>query len=744
MALWGVAGLSLYLVLPMVQAFQPTLHLDFWEALKANLRSQRDALSGLPRGASLVLGLTSLLPLLVLSIRWKSQTPHSGDDNPVTTFLTKAMFCLLHAGLLMLSLWIALDPPVSPRNLGLGAPLLTQYYLSALIIGYCSGYLLLVGSVPIRKLIRFQKSAGRHKLISKLTVAAIGLLVAAVPLALLWRNVGQIRITNGPALREFARQLYQGLPSGKSVVLSDDRIALLLLAAELGASRHDKDPLLLEMPSLTWGQYHILKAGQFKSRWPVPPPTNGLEVVEPARVLQLLSRFSSREQLVCLHPSFSYCLERFADRPNGGVHYLSPRARDALGQTADSRTATAGEQYWQARWDRTLRTLTGQAHRNTGEARPTRGQLADRLHLALERNLTALYLCASYSHSLNDWGVRMQRAGRWKEAGVWFQRALQLKPENLAARINSEFNARRQRGDSQRLDRKLIEQQYLDLFMSHRKWEEVITDDGPVDEPSFLLETARVLLASGRPYQAIQEFARCAELAPGWLEPKLWRAQSHLAVREFASASRLTDEIEAAGPLPDPSGIGQFLFCRATALQGLGRTNEATACIERCLAQYPDQPEVLAVASRLHLQNGRYQAALAVLDRLLDFEPRNPELLSDKGLAEMELAQYEAAVSTLTAAVSLAPSNQVVRLNRAIAQLRAGSLDAAQADYQELLKGAPNSYKVLFGLGEIAWRRQDTNAAIGYYQQYLSQNASASAEHRLVADRLKQLNGPVR
>ena len=38
-------------------------------------------------------------------------------------------------------------------------------------------------------------------------------------------------------------------------------------------------------------------------------------------------------------------------------------------------------------------------------ARPARSQLAARLHLALERNLTALYLCGAYSKSLNDWGV---------------------------------------------------------------------------------------------------------------------------------------------------------------------------------------------------------------------------------------------------------------------------------------------------------------------------------------------------
>jgi tetratricopeptide (TPR) repeat protein len=707
--------------------------------LKANLRFQRDVLSAFPRGALLVLGLTCLLPMLVISIRWKSEVPHSGDDNPVAIFITKAMFCFVHAAFLAVSIWIALDPPVSPRHLGSGAPLLTQYYLSALIIGYCSGYLLLIGSVPIFKLARFQRSPRTQKFIAKLTVGAFWLLLVAVPLALLWRNLGQIRTTNGPGVHAFARQLYQGLPPGKSVVLSDEPTQLLLVQAELCARRHDKDALPLELPSLTWGQYHIVKASQFKSRWPVTPPTNGLEVVKPARVLYVLSRFSSREQIVYLHPSFSYCFEEFAARPNGAVLCLAPRTRGALGWTLDSRIAAAAERYWQELWGSTLQTLAKQAGRKPADAPQPANQLTARLQLTVEPNRTALFLGAAYVKSVNDWGVQMQRLGRWKEAGVWFERALALRPENLAARINLEFNGRRQQGDKRRLDRESMEKQFLDLFARHRNWEWVMNADGPVDEPTFLFETALILLAGGEPRQAIGELARCAELAPDWLEPKLWRAQGHVAVREFASALRLTEEIEAVGKPQEASGIAQFVFCRATALQGLGRTNEAAACIESFVVRHPEQPEVLSTAAQLYLQSGQYQPALAVLDRLLNSDPRNPELLSNKGLAETELARYDAAITTLTTALSLAPSNQAVRLNRAIANLRAGKLEAAEADYQPLLKATPNSYKVLFGLGEIAWRRQDTNAAIRFYQECLARGTPAAADQKLITDRLKQL-----
>jgi tetratricopeptide (TPR) repeat protein len=739
MVLCGLAGLSLYLVLPAVQAFNTTFPVGFWAGIKANLRFQRSALSAFSKPALLVFALTCLLPLLIISIRWKSAASHTGDDNPLGVFITKAMFWFVHASFLAVSIWMAFDPPLSLRYLSPGARLLGQSYLSALVVGYCSGYLLLVGSVPISKLARFQRFLGLQKFTARLTVGAFWLLLIAVPVGLGWHNLSPILTTNGPGIHTVARQLYESLPAGRSVVLSDDPILLLLVQAELGARRHDKDPLLLEMPSLSWMQYQIVKARQYKSRWPGAAPSNGPEVIEPARVLNLLSRFASREQVVYLHPSFSYCFEEFNARPDMRVLQLVPRTRGARTPPLDSRIAAATEQYWQDQWGRTLQSLAGEVRRQPAEALRPANQLAAHLRLTAEPNRTVLLLGAAYAKSLNDWGVQMQRLGHWKEAAVWFERALSLKPDNLAARINLEFNERYQRGDGRRLDRESVEKQLLDLFARYRSWERVINDNGPVDEPTFLFETARVLLARGEPRQAIEEFARCAELAPDWLEPKLWQAQGHIAVREFASASRLTEQIEAAGGSQEGSCIAQFLFCRAAALAGLGRTNEAAACIERSITQHPEQPEVLSVAVQLYLQSGQYQPALTVLDRLLAREPRNPELLSNKGLAETELARYDAAIATLTTALTLAPSNSAVRLNRAIANLRAGRLDAAEADYQPLLKAAPNSYKVLFGLGEIAWRKRDTNAAIRFYQDCLARGNPASAEHTLVAERLKQL-----
>src|SRR5205085_12405733 len=157
-----------------------------------------------------------------------------------------------------ISLWIALDPAFSPRQLKLGMPMLTYYYLSALVAGYCAGYFLLFGvpsSPPTGT--RITPSTARWNNLARTgAVAGVWILLFALPVALGWRNLGQINVTNGPALREFARQLYADLPGGKSVVLGDDADKLFLLRAELAghtgsaleaASKSNrKDALLLD------------------------------------------------------------------------------------------------------------------------------------------------------------------------------------------------------------------------------------------------------------------------------------------------------------------------------------------------------------------------------------------------------------------------------------------------------------------------------------------------------------------
>ena len=118
--------------------------------------------------------------------------------------------------------------------------------------------------------------------------------------------------------------------------------------------------------------------------------------------------------------------------------------------------------------------------------------------------------------------------------------------------------------------------------------------------------------------------------------------------------------------------------------------------------------------------------------------PDNLAALINKGNLCLRIGDFSNAIPPLTR--SLAVTNMyAARLDRALAYLQTGRLDAAEADYQEVLRAFPAVYGAYYGLGEIAWQNKDTNAAIRYYQRFLSNAVPRTEGFRAAAARLKSL-----
>src|SRR5262249_18552531 len=80
---------------------------------------------------------------------------------------------------------------------------------------------------------------------------------------------------------------------------------------------------------------------------------------------------------------------------------------------------------------------------------------------------------------------------------------------------------------------------------------------------------------------------------------------------------------------------------------------------------------------------------------------------------------------------------------RAKAYLNTDKLDEAQRDYEALKQALPTEFPVDYDLGEIAFRRNDSKAAIEHYQHYLA-NAPTNLvdDIKFVNQRLKKLKQP--
>ena len=146
----------------------------------------------------------------------------------------------------------------------------------------------------------------------------------------------------------------------------------------------------------------------------------------------------------------------------------------------------------------------------------------------------------------------------------------------------------------------------------------------------------------------------------------------------------------------------------------------------------------------MYLNYGRYSNALAMLERQLQLLPDDPNTLVNKGYVCIQLGNYTQAVPPLSKAVALETNHSsevynTALLNLAIAYLKSDQLEAAQTNYETLQKAFPTAFRVYYGLGEIAYRKKDTNAAIRNYQLYLANARTNSDEARIVLERLKEL-----
>ena len=719
LSLWTLAGLGLYLLLPMAQRWFGNG--GFWPTLQGNLQSQAEALSMLRTPGMRLVASTVLLPLLVISIPWKSHSVQSADDNPFGVFVIQASGHAVHALFLFLPVWLALDPDFSPRHFASGIFLFPLYYLSALVFGKCAGYLLLF--------------KGRARTAARVISWA---LLCALPLLLGWRNAGQVALLNGPSLHQLARDLRADLPDGKSALLAEDPKQLLLLRAELGRYEPDKSVLLVEITSLESPVYLRYMGERFKSRWP-SVLTNVVNKSVPVLSAAAASALAQKETLFWLGPAFTPLFEQFTASPKGVLWRLAPRKK---GEPVRAATAdvTAYAQIWEQRWTNHLQGLVTRA-RPGGRDKPPPNLFADMLRLGPHHNATVSWLCDFYSRALNTYGVESRRFGRFQETEIWLRRALELKPDNLSARVTLEYTSRCLRGDCARLKTEAVHQQFPDLFNRNTDWRRNILVDGPVDEPTFLFRTGRVLGGAGLLRQSAAAFARSAELAPDWATPRLWLAQTALDLRDFTGALRLAEAIETSNLAVDGLGRARLLDCEASALWGLGRTNDALAVTERLLEQFGTNREVALAAAAFYERSALFERDLALLTSLQGREPERADVLVKLGRAQLELSKFQDAIATFDKVLTLTSTDDDARLCRAIALMGADRIEEARRDYESLLKKKPDLPNALFGLGTIAWRQGQTNQALAFYNRFLSNAVPGSAQYAVAARRVKQMRG---
>ena len=753
MTLCALAGMLLYLVLPLLAATSHKAEVTFWQALKLNLASQWLVVkmfftNPAIRRTVLMLAPGSLLPALVLSIRWKSSF---GDSSKIGLALASFMFHLVHAIMLFVCVWIAFDPPFSARHLGFGLTFLTFYYLGALSVGYYSGYFLLIFGKPSEADSRRTKSRSQqrmeapHQALNRLIVVGIwGFAVFAVT-GLVYKNVPQIRNTNDDTFKKIAVDAAENLPRTGGIVLSDDSCRLFFTQAALTQNGRAKNFVFVDTQFLPAPPYHSFLHEKNLLKWPdtivASEKTNG---ISPLHLISLLATLAQTNDLYYLHPSFGYYFEQFYAEPHGLVYKLNTLPDATLmPPPLDKNLIAANEAFWvqaeKTAFAPIIRAVTPvdpNSPHSLGE------KLLDRFHVPREPNPNAAVAGTYYSRSLNFWGVQSQRSGDLTNAAAHFDMAQQLNPDNTIAKINLQFNQdlRAGKGATENLA-----DTYDDPFGKYRTMPAAMSVNGPFDVPSFCFEIGLVFASqNGFFRQAVEPFERVRQLVPDNLAARLWLAQIYLA-------SHLPDRALDAlhEPLAQPAtfllnATNSTQLNILTAAAYFQKTNftRGTELLETEIARHPDNNELLIVAAQAYTARGLFTNALAVIDRKLRLTPDDPTWLFGRGYVSIQMKDYAGAITVLTRLLALQPDNNDALFNRAIANLSSDKLDAARADYQKLQITFTNSFQISYGLAEIAWRKHETNEAVKNYQVYLANTDTNTAEARVIIQRLREVQSP--
>ncbi len=347
-----------------------------------------------------------------------------------------------------------------------------------------------------------------------------------------------------------------------------------------------------------------------------------------------------------------------------------------------------------------------------------------------------------YSVALDGWGVALQRQGRWKEAGLRFEQALQLNPGNFSARISLACNTNHQAGRNLRLGDvahlagELGDPQRLSTVMNNC---------GPFDEPILCYLLGCAFQQIVQPMQAAQQFERALALAPGTPAPEFALAELYTRLR-FAGLARplinqLRDETKK-----NPANSGAELeldLLDANAWLSQSNISSARRIFQSVLQEHPDDPQIMNRVAGAYLAFGDFTNSLQLVTAHLSRSPDDVPGLNLQAAILIQSGNSAAAIPVLTRVLALTnlPS---ARLNRAIARLASQDYAAAETDYRELEKSGAEPGPVCYGLAAIAEHRRDTNQAMNYLRLCLTNTPPGTLLWRVAAARLQMFERDAR
>jgi tetratricopeptide (TPR) repeat protein len=758
----GFIGLLFLAVIPVMAKMTGSYPIGLGDALKPSLMLDWSVIRAIKSGGVLrnvaLMSLTTLLPLLVMGIRWSASF---GDSSRLGMALTNLMVHIVYAAIFSVGVWICLNPPFSPEHLlampFMSSPCLPLYFLAALGIGYFCGYFLLVfgrKSVPSRRVEPQQPLPEGMLWLCPVVVGFTFVSTVIIVGALYYRNHEIIKRQNDNTLLKYAELATQNLPRPGAILLcdSDDSardlpLRSFLIQSMLIRQGRWQDYPVVDTQSLQWLPYQRFLHRRFPKVMPAASDEKSMGGLAPLAVYNLVGQLAKSNTVCYLNPSYGYYFEQFYLEPHGMNYRLKPLPEDTLlPPVLEPPLVALNEKFWAeaaSEFPPVEKSLGIQKDLASGFVNFPRGPfgwLLMHLHANPEPDMNDIMAGRIYSRSLNYWGVHQQRANALAAAKNHFTNAIKINPDNVAAAVNLKFNQALRTGSTAGVELTRIT---ADQFGKYRGWNEILNANGPFDETSFVFENAVMLMQSGLMKQAVVPFTRVRQLLPDNLAARLFLAQIYIFAKQPDRAlDALNDPLTQPGKFFLTTSNSTEINILAASIYFQKDDNEkAVALMDTEVDRHPEDDTLLQAVTQAYFLRGLYTNALPHISRKLVRSPNDPLWLFGQGYASLQVKQYDDAINAMSHYLNIVTNDASARFNRALAYLQSERLPEARQDYATLQTTYTNSFQVAYGLGEIAWRTRDTNAAIRNYQLYLANAPTNTAEATNILTRLAELRG---
>jgi len=730
----GLAGFSVYVVLPMATGLWPRSPWTLGQAWVASLHQTKSALL-LPHTiwrADRFVGLTAaicfLVPIMPLLVRMRDEgMRYESRAGRFQLWLYRG----LRLGLLLACCWLAFDPNPGARQamrqMGIRQPLLTFDYLNALGAAFLTGSFLLISGWVIQDLRRRSREMNSWR---RLPVPFATVSLTAIAVGLAARNLPAIWRMNHHPVEQFGELAVKSLPAGCGVVLSDDPDKLIVFQAALARGHMEADWVTVETPRLPTVKYRARLEQRRPTGWLTDQTRHELTPVE---TLGLLEQVARTNRLFYLHPGDGQLFEGFYPEPIGTIYELKLRGKNPVDlPPMPAAIREANEQFWTRLWDQKLAAMVPPPPRPAWWKR----KMAQ-FGLSPAPRDEDHVLREWFSLPLEGWGMTLQEQGRLREAQARFEEVLKLNANNLSARVSLSCNTNLQAGHK------------LALFELHDAEDRLDNHDrvnlmrkfcGPFDEPTDCYVLGSGYYDYGWLVQAEEQLERVRTLTPGSPGPELLLAEIYNRLRMPDHSRPLVDQVRAEiQKLPANSTLDLDLALVESQLCVL-QTNLAKArgALQSVLNQHPDDPEIANRVMSAYLALSDVTNALELAEERLAKSPDDLPSLKAKALILKQTGQAAAALPIMDHVLALT-NDPPTRLNRAFARIETRDFASAKCDLDELNTNGQVSVMVDLGLGLVADHGHETNSARHYFQLCLSNSPAGTPAWLQAHIRLKML-----